>query len=183
MIIYRFLSIDPGTSHMGMTVHGIDENHQWVVLHSHSVDIVSLTNHLYPESFIDHHGKRFAQMLTIQRVLRKMIEDWGVQTVVSESPYMGRFAQAFAALTECLLSMRYIIYEINPNLKFYTIDPATIKKAVGVSGKSGDKNLMKIAANNLVGHYYDIQFLDEHAIDSICIGNAWYHAVYCGGES
>lgn len=180
MYCYRFVSIDPGTTHMGMTVHGVTKDHQWHVLHTCSVDIKTLTTHLYPEEWILHHGMRFCQMLTIQRTLRKMIEDWEVQSVVSESPYMGKFAQAFSALTECLLSMRMIIYEINPALRFDTIDPSTIKKSVGVSGRSGDKELMRAAAKRLVGDYIYIDHYDEHAVDSICIGYSWFRAIYCG---
>ena len=93
---------------------------------------------------------------------------------------MERTVKAFAALTECMHSMRNAMYSQNPNRVFHTIDPSTIKKSVGVSGKSGDKELMRKAVQGIAGSMVNVDWLDEHAIDSIAVGYSWYRSVWMG---
>lgn len=178
MFKYIYLSIDPGTSSLGTAINGITHDNKWVILDAHTTNINLVVRHRYPYELVDTHSERYFKVKACGEVIYKIASAWGVNGVVSESPYMGRFPQAFAALTECMLSMRNAAYDFNPNRAMFTIDPSTIKKAVGVSGKSGDKNLMRNAVNGLVidmGINTDI--LDEHAIDAIAVGYTYYRSV------
>lgn len=180
--MYRhiYLSIDPGTTMLGTTINAITMDNQWVVLHSCTTNIGLVVRHSFPTELIEIHGERFFKNMTCGNVVNKMATDWLVNSVVSESPYMGRFALAFAALTECMHSIRNALYQVDPNRLLHTIDPSSIKKCVGVSGKSGDKNLMRNAVSTLAGSMVNIDYLDEHAIDSIAVGYAWYRTVWLG---
>ncbi|BDH16589.1 MAG: hypothetical protein [Bacteriophage sp.] len=178
MYKYIYLSIDPGTNSLGTTINGITTDNQWRVIHSTTTNIDLLTKILYEDTIVKTHGMRLARMFTCEQVIYKFACDWNVNSVVSESPYMGRFPQAFSALVECMQSMRRGVYQYNPYTKFDVIDPSTIKKAVGVPGKSGDKNLMRLATQKLVGDYVNVDWLDEHSIDSICVGYTWFQQSY-----
>ncbi len=180
MYKHVYLSIDPGTSMLGTAINAINMNNQWEILHACTTNIELVVRHTYPSEQIMVHGERFFKNMACGRVVEKFADDWWVNDVVSESPYMGRFPQAFAALTECMHSMRNAMYSQNPNRVFHTIDPSTIKKSVGVSGKSGDKELMRKAVQNIAGSMVNVDWLDEHAIDSIAVGYSWYRSVWMG---
>ena len=180
--MYRhiYLSIDPGTSMLGTTINAITMDNQWVVLHSCTTNIELVVRHTYPPEQIAIHGERFFKDQACARVIGKFADAWWINVAVSESPYMGSFPQAFGALTECMISMRYALFGHNPNRVLHTIDPSTIKKSVGVSGKSGDKELMRQAIQKIAGSMVNVDWLDEHAIDSIAVGYAWYRSVWMG---
>lgn len=108
-----------------------------------------------------------------------------VHGVASECPYMGRFPQAYAALTECLTSIRSAVHDYDPTLVLHEIDPATVKMNVNVNGKSGDKQLMTNAVTELIKTgrilntgLVNIGLLDEHAIDAIAVGYAHIRRVF-----
>lgn len=173
--MFIYLSIDPGTNSLGITINGVDfRTKEKQVLHSTTVHIDKLAEIKYGDTIVLTHGLRYAKVHCCYEVVLKFLIDWNIQAVVSESPYMGRFPQAFGALVECVQAMRNAVFQYNPYLTFNTIDPATIKKSLGVKGNSGDKNAMTVAVGNMLNGSYDIQYLDEHAIDSIAVGHAWY---------
>ncbi len=170
---YRIMGIDPGTSTLGVSVIS-------VCLQTHVITLefsktLNSERMLSPYAAIqEFHGNRFAKLYALQHALTYLMQEWDVQAIVSESPYLGRFPQAFAALTECVCTIRNAILNYNPYMTLYTIDPATIKMNVGVSGKSSDKNLMRNAIIDmcerrqvLVADDINIYELDEHSIDSI----------------
>jgi hypothetical protein len=65
-------------------------------------------------------------------------------------------------------------------MNFDTIDPSTIKKSIGVKGNSGDKELMREAVRKITNNSVPVDIMDEHSIDSIAIGYAWYRSVWLG---
>lgn len=180
MYQFIYLSIDPGTSMLGTTVNAITPDNQWVVLHTCTTNISALLQHKYPKYLLELHGERFFKSQLAGEVISKFAIDWDVNKIVSESPYMGKFAQAFAALTECMLCMRLSGYAYDPYTLMGTLDPATIKNHVGVKGNSGDKEKMREAVRKIAGNMVNVDLLDEHAIDSIAVGYAWYRAAWLG---
>lgn len=174
-MLFHYLSIDPGSNSLGLTINAVDfSTRQKTILHSTTVHIDRLAQLLYGDSLVLTHGLRFAKMQVCRSAIFKMACDWEIQAVVSESPYMGRFPQAFSALVECVQSMQLGIMDYNPLLPFNMIDPATVKKAMGVKGNSGDKNAMRNAAALILPAGFDLDVFDEHAIDSMCVGHAFY---------
>lgn len=173
--MFRYMSIDPGTNSLGIAINGIDlQTGEKKVLHSTTTNIDRLVEWMYGETVIPIHGLRYAKVLCCQEVIFKFLVSWNIQAVVSESPYMGRFPQAFSALVECMQAMRMAAYRYNPNMPFNVIDPSTVKMVLGVKGNSGDKSLMTSAVTRVVGDHHDVQYLDEHAIDAIAVGHAFF---------
>lgn len=180
MYKFIYMSIDPGTSMLGTTINAITLDDQWVVLHTTTTNVKALVQHYFSAHQLDLHGERFFKSRLCGQVIFKFAEHWNVNRIISESPYMGKFAQAFSALTECLSSIRNAAYENSHEYPLETIDPATIKNHVGVKGNSGDKEKMREAVRALVGRYIDVDTLDEHAIDSIAVGYTWYRSMWLG---
>ncbi len=179
--MYRFiyLSIDPGNM-LGTTINAITPDNQWCVLHTHTTNVNALIYHKFPRELIELQGERLFREIVTTEIVQKFATDWGVNIVVSESPYMGRFPQAFATLTECMVAIRKACYNYNAYMNFDTIDPSTIKKSVGVKGNSGDKELMREAVRKITNNSVPVDIMDEHSIDSIAIGYAWYRTVWLG---
>lgn len=173
--IYRILAIDPGTNALGVAVLDVDiDTHIVTVKHATTIDVSKLCQH-YPQ-LIAIHGERVSKLHAVEVSLYRLFRAWRPDEIVSESPYMGRFPQAFAALIECISSIRRAIMEYNRALPFPTIDPASVKKSVGVSGKNGDKEAMKTAIQIQSDLVFELNVddLDEHAIDAIAVGYAFY---------
>ena len=142
----------------------------------HAVTLLSAPLLREYEYCIQLHGEKIAKLIALQRAMVKMFNAWEPHWIVSESPYMGRFPQAFAALTECLDMIRRSVIDYNKVLPLDSIDPSSVKKGVGVSGKSGDKDKMSKALTNLVkvgkltlAEGIDLDSLDEHSIDATAV--------------
>lgn len=174
MYQHIYLSIDPGTNMIGTAINAITDEGDWVILHACTTNVGSLLQHLFDPSEIDDIGARFFRVRAVTKIIKDMATAWEVNSVTSESPYMGRFPTAFAALTECMYGIRSGCYEYNKEMSFVIFDPSTIKVNVGVSGKSGDKSKMTEAVRKLASKFVDIDKLDEHSIDAIAVGYTYY---------
>jgi Holliday junction resolvasome RuvABC endonuclease subunit len=175
--VYRIVSIDPGTNSLGIAV--LDVNYQTGqihVEHAFTMRVDKLATQ-YPVIAV-LHGERVSKLYAVQKAVQKFLEGWLPDMVVSESPYLGRLAQPFAVLTECVAAIRRAVSRYRPTLTLAVMDPASVKKSVGVSGKSGDKDAMRRAVRALTNVTYssDVVYdqLDEHAIDAIAVGYAYY---------
>lgn len=124
------------------------------------------------DHIVDILGARCAKLELLKRSIVKVLIRYQPAAVASEAPYLGRFPQAFAALTECVYMERLAVYEYSSQMYLATMDPPTIKNAVGVGGKSGDKNEMTqalIKCKWIDFNGYDPLQLDEHSIDAIAV--------------
>lgn len=94
--------------------------------------------------------------------------------IASEHPYINpRMPGAVIPLAEALMIEEQAVAEYNPYMSLEKIDPSSIKKAVGVSGSSGDKHAMTEAIkkipdimNVLVG---DINAMNNNAVDGLAV--------------
>lgn len=173
--VYRIIAVDPGTNSLGVAVLDIDiQTHVVTVRHATTIDILKQSQN-YPQ-LIAVHGERVSKLHSVEVSLYKLFKAWKPDEIVSEAPYMGRFPQAYAALIECIGSIRRAVMEYNRALPLPSIDPATVKKTVGVSGKSGDKDAMRGAIQRQSDLVFNVLVddLDEHSIDAIAVGYAFY---------
>lgn len=174
---YRVIGIDPGTDTLGVAVLDI----QLPVATFTLVDAQTFQASRMLKHFRDTeqtYGSRFARLHGLELALGEYFADMQPHAIISESPYMGQRATPFAALTECLTSIRRAVRAYNDRLPLHQVDPARAKARVGVSGKSGDKGLMQKAVSQLKDIQNPqgivLQALDEHSIDAIAI--AYYRA-------
>lgn len=164
------LSIDPGTYCTGVSIlHVQDKN--ITLLYATTIHAEKLAKEVpYIEEMTD---ARFARNHCTKEQIIKICMLYPIDAIACESPYMGKFAQSFAALTELISGIRMAIFTHFPITPLYSIDPASVKKFLGVSGKSGDKELMRKALEKqslLYENSITLDALDEHAIDAIAIG-------------
>lgn len=178
----RMLSIDPGSQNFGITVSELLAG-TMSVIYSTTLNIDKLCTMNRYHDILNNHGVRAAKMACIEYSVSKLIYSWDVQFVVSESPYMGKFVQTLIVLIETIASIRRGILAIDATIPFMTVDPATVKRNVGVSGKSGDKTLILPALaklDRLCLDNIDVNNLDEHSIDSIAVGYSAFVTQFIG---
>lgn len=168
---FTILSIDPGTSCTGISILKISEGQ---TVHVHHVETIKAERRALRYVFVNGiHGARYAKILAVADRIAEMLEIYKPDVVVSESPYMGRFAQSFGALTELLAEIRNRLFIYDPSMFLNTLEPSVVKKHLGVKGTSGDKNEMSAAVlKQLLSYstYINPVELDEHSIDSIAVG-------------
>lgn len=119
-------------------------------------------------------GERLLRNFAYSKYLAKMCAEYLPNEVACEAAYAGKFVKAYEALTEHLTCLRIGVYGWNLKCPFKLIGASVVKKEMGVSGNSGDKELMRKA---LIGDKgvdinpeIDVDSLDEHSIDSCCVG-------------
>lgn len=179
--LYRIVSIDPGTNALGAAVLDIDPvTGHITVEHAVTLNVAKLSQQ-FPQ-IVAVHGERVSKLYAVEKHLLKFYMAWIPDSIVSEAPYMGAFPQAYAALVECVTSVRRAVMSFIKTMPLYTIDPASVKKSIGVSGKSGDKEAVRAAIQLVpnISFNVDIATLDEHAVDAIAVGIAHYKSLMTG---
>lgn len=170
----KVLSIDPGTDSLGFAVlELVEEENRVLVLTAGTLNSIRLSKHLH--GIRETHGDRIARLFAIKLALQRHMRRWQPDLVASEAPFLGRFPQAFAALTECIAFIRAAVYTYSPNVSLRLYDPPTVKLAIGVPGKANDKGLITAALRRNVDwivpvHNLRMETLDEHANDAIAVG-------------
>ena len=171
---YRVLSIDPGSRKgLGICIATIKDN-LMVVDHAATLDILYICKlHERPDDLSN-------RLHVLRKTLLKLCLDWDVQAIVAEDCYFSGMPQAYKALVSVLLGIESVSESLFGIGSLIKITASKVKTAVAVSGKSGDKCLVKTALLDIASRnqtlvlptkaYYDL--LDEHAIDAIAIGYA-----------
>lgn len=167
----RILALDPGTTCLGtaMIRWGVGER-TFTVQHARTLQDRRLNNN----HIRDLHGDKIARLDDIQTQLEEALAYFQPHVVISESPFMGRFAAAFAALTECLFMVRRTVMEYNPYIALELATPKQAKAAAGVDlsipNDKGDVQRALMADPNIVWEI-DPVTLDEHAMDSVAVSS------------
>lgn len=174
----RVVGIDPGTETLGFGVLDLYlSTGELRVAHAETVDLVKLVSDFRHEEKV--HGARTARLMALEERLFIYFEHYQPHAICSESPYMGRFPQAFAALTECVSYVRRAVVRYDRYMPLEMVDPPTAKKAVGVVVKRGiTKDDVKVALEKLDLVYaagVDLKQFDEHSIDALAV--AYYQAL------
>ena len=173
----RVVGIDPGTENLGFSVLDLFLRTGAVeVAHSETL----LGNKLMSEFRVEEkvHGARTARLMALENRLFDMFEEFQPHAICTESPFLGRFPQAFAALTECVSFVRRAVCRYDRYMPLEMVDPPTAKKAVGMTVKRGiTKDDVTVAVSKLplqYAHGIVLGELDEHEVDSIAV--AYYQA-------
>ena len=171
--ITRVMSIDPGSTSLGLAVLDIDlSTYAITVVHVYTFNIDLVVKHGYGNyEFL--YGIHAARLRAITDIITNMAMQWQVDDVTSEAPYMGRFPRAFEVLTQCMCAIRFGLHSYYGDRPLVTFDPATVKSCVGVKGTSSDKlavanALLYLPRLNL--NNFNITLLDEHSTDAIAVG-------------
>lgn len=178
---YRVVGIDPGTDTLGVACLDVD----LVTFEISLTDARTLHGARMlggRKELVRVHGARFARLDALEDELVEYFYEADVHAIISESPFFNpRRPGAGAALVEGVMMVRHALIRFNRFIPLNTIDPASAKAFLKVSGKSGDKTLMTAAVQKLFisgalknPEGFRLSDLDEHSIDAIAIG--YYHA-------
>lgn len=172
----RVMSIDPGTNALGLSVHELNLTHgTMVVLDAYTVNVPRVMN-LYCADALYYQDEKVAKLKAVEYAVANYARAWSIEHAVSEAPYMGKFPAAYAALVSCINAIRSGCSNYDSTLYLDIIDPATVKKMLGVPGNSGDKSLITKAiekSETIDTSLIDLSSLDEHSTDSIAVGHAY----------
>lgn len=170
--IVVFVGIDPGTSFPGVGIIHYDVPNKKIVRVSGRV--FNLERMARDEIKRDRQQARFLRLLSFKEALRNTFINHKPIKIASEHPYINpRTPGAVIPLAECLFMTESAVHDYNPDLSLEKIDPSSIKKAVGVSGSSGDKLAMARAIKNIPELYDvlvdDIDTMDNNAVDAVAV--------------
>lgn len=170
---FRVGSIDPGTDTLGTAVHDVDLFNGEVILRDANTLRGERNSRQYP-GLMETHGNRWAKLHSHEVELIHWLQYWCPNSLICESPFLGRFPQAFEALVECKTFIRRALYQYDRTMPLDTVDPPSAKIAVGVSGKSKNKEEVMRGILKLPNYRNEsgkvITSLDEHSTDAIAVG-------------
>lgn len=170
---YRIAAIDPGTHRLGLTFLDIDlasPDRKLIVtdVYTHRGEKLMARNHQYTELYGEALGMRMAHLDNLKR----QFEIYQPNCVVSEAPYLGRLPAAFRALVEMIAVIRQAAWETDRMLLLETVDPPTVKRAVGTKGKDKEDVRRGLARQEFLSWECPntLAELDEHSCDAIAVG-------------
>lgn len=173
----RVLSIDPGSNMCGFSIMDWNVGQKTgTIQYAHTVDSKEALSALGDAlNIMRHtHDDKALRLYGYAKVLSRLMDEYMPTIIGSESPYMGKFPQAFRTLAELTFLFRLTVSSKDSLANFVFVDPSGLKKFMKVPGNNGDKELMKKALISREDLFYangiDPHSLDEHSIDSICVG-------------
>ena len=173
---FRIVGVDPGTDTLGAaTLDVYLGTGQVCLVEVHTFHGERLIREYREIESI--HGHRVARLLAHEDNLFGYFSYTQPHCIISESPFLGRFPQAYAALTDCISSIRRAVMRYNMFLPLLQVDPPTVKLAVGVKGRGTTKDDVKRGLMKLLvetgklqnPNQVDIEALDEHSVDAIVV--------------
>lgn len=169
---FKILSLDPGSSHLGVSIL-LDNLDGSDVVVDDSFTVHLKDTHPHYAEFGDLHGNRFVRLLQLGDVVLDLMRTHRPHAVIVESNYLGRFATAFAALVECVAMVRSAVYMYDPFMPLFQVDPSTAKINAGMERIKGtDKEDVRRAMRKRKGIKWNVNLdeLDEHSVDACAIG-------------
>lgn len=170
---YRIAAIDPGTHRLGLSFLDIDlanPERKLIVtdVFTHRGEKLLANNQHYISLYGEALGMRYAHLDNLKR----QFEIWKPNCVVSEAPYLGRLPAAFRALVEMIAVIRQAAWETDRTMLLETVDPPTVKKAVGTKGKDKEDVRRGLAKQEFLQWECpaNLADLDEHSCDCIAVG-------------
>lgn len=175
------LGIDPGSDTLGVGILTFDVRTLAIV----STQALTLngTRNGRGSFATEVHGDRYGRIESHKQELIRIFRLTRPMAVASESPFMSRRRpQAYGALTEVVCAIRAALLHYDCWQPLEMIDPPTVKRAVGVDGRTGGpegKKLMQTALLRMeAALHYDgfvpMQQLDEHSIDALAVAYCHY---------
>lgn len=175
----RILGFDPGSSTFGTSVVDVSIKRKTpVCIATETIDATKLFKRSEHKAFIAVRGERDLRVMLIRRELRRIIEKWKPDVIISEAPFLGRkTVTTFEALTEVRVMVRELVWELYPHMRVLFVDPIRVKNYIGVSHIKTDKSDMHKA----VHAFYDgrqknnaLADADEHSIDATAVCHVYY---------
>lgn len=175
------VGIDPGSDTLGVGILTFDVQSFAIV--STQAFTLNGTRNGRGSFTTDVHGDRYGRIESHREELARVFGRVRPIAVASESPFMSRRRPAaYGALTEVVCAVRAALMLHSPWLALEMIDPPTVKRAVGVSGKTGGPEGKKLMQQALLVMAPTLNYdgdvpmnrLDEHSIDALAVAYCHY---------
>lgn len=174
--IYRIMSIDQGTDLLGLAIFDVNLKEFTVSLVYVNTFNGTKNARAFPD-IAEEFGDRYCRLQTLQDDISRLLYSARPNCVISEAPYLGKFAAAFSAGIECLCMIREVVANYDPSYCLELIDPTSVKKSIGLTGrikKGGEKNVVRdrvLELDKLINCTgKDLSLLDPDSIDAIAVG-------------
>ena len=173
---YRIIGIDPGLTNTGIAVFDIDIPHRRIsAIEATTLRVDQLPNLTGLDD--EYFGERLIKLYKLKQYIKQYMAQLNPQAVACESPFYNRLRpMAYGALLETLTYIHAGVIEHNPNIFFKTIEPLMAKKAIGAGFMKGKVDVRHCIEQNtalMAVMRSDIDSLDEHALDAICMAVAF----------
>ena len=172
------MGIDPSTSHLGHSKLTYDIKKQRTITETYGCFSATDLARKYSKQEVKEYGN-IISLFQCEQEIERIVDDYQPDFVVSESPFVYRFPQAFASLCLCVNAIQRALYKTNR--KLYLIAPRQAKKAIGNS-MAGKEEVQEA-----IHHLPDLKIIHtkekpketmvEHEADSIAIAYAFIHQV------
>jgi len=177
------IGIDPGTTNLGIAILIINLDNLKII----TSDAFTLNGNKLKGNddwTSNRYGERTGRILGLENELLRIFHYYKPTFICSESPFfMVKFPAAGVALTEVMCSIKRSVMNYSYWHKLYTIDPSSVKNAVGAKGNA-DKYTMKQKIIDLPNLNYNgiipLFNLDEHSIDALAVAYGMYIKVING---
>lgn len=174
------VGIDPGSTNLGVAVLTIDLETLAIV--STYAFTVHADKSPYYEWMSEYHPDRVQRIRALEEILYQTFLRYQPLQVWSESPFYNRFRpNAYGVLVEVLECIRRAVFQYHPTLPLMTIDPPSVKKALGASSKA-KKDAVALALSEMTALKLTVPLaqLDEHAVDAIGVVYGGYRNLLGG---
>lgn len=178
--LVSLIGIDPGTTLLGIGIIRVDLYTKQIV----SSDAVTLkAKKLIDSSWMgDVHGERFSRISALGQEMVNIFTREHMFQIACESPFFnpGR-PNAFGALVEIMTVIRQSVEIYDPWIPLNTVDPPSVKNAVGAKGGAGKdpvkEGVLKLTDINYQG---DIPLVDvdEHSVDGLAVAYWLYKSLF-----
>ena len=171
----RVVSIDPGMN-MGICVSNLDFTQQKQEVLFVDTFYIDKKKKGFEDKPYGLASNALINTQTIRKLIGDVLQEYQPDVVICEAAFLGKFPQACASLCLCLNAIETAVFDYDYDVGFYTFDPPTVKNAMGVYGRSKDKDDMQKALmkNERIISEKDLSVLDEHSVDSICVGHCYF---------
>ena len=189
--ILNVFSLDPGTTNLGLACNTYDLRTKAILnVWAHTLNSDKLPH--MSEFDVENHTERAERIYRLAVCTLKYMELFRPHVLACEAPFFNKLRPgAYAALLECITTLRLVINKAYPEIPFVLIEPSLVKKCIGanlIAKKDNVKDQVKEAVlsninltsvMNLDNRLYSSpDKLDEHSIDAIAVGYSYlklYH--------
>lgn len=180
----RILALDPGTVTLGSAIIDVDgRNYDFKIIYGHTFDTTQSVK-LF-DNLPSVRPSRDARLIAHRQNLLELFLQTQPDIIVTETPFARRGKMsAYDALLEFQGMLRCVLYSYCRSMSLKRITPTVAKNALGVSHiKTSKDDVQKAVMSKLSEHVIDgvdLSLFDEHTIDSIAVGYAYYRQSLLG---
>lgn len=179
--IASVIGFDPGSDTLGVGILSFDV--ETLVIVSTQAFTLNGTRNGRGSFVTQVHGDRRGRIDSHKYEIARVLQLVRPVAIASESPFMSRRRPAaYGALTEVVCAIWEALMLYDPWRPLEMIDPPTVKRAVGVSGKTGGPEGKKLMQKALLVLEHTLHYnglvpmaeLDEHSIDALAVAYCHY---------